>query len=351
MADSVNDAILAASIRHAVASEKYGRGLAGRIVSMLDPLELDIIALIAERLAAGRAAAGTQRLEAILVGVRTINEKVYKRVYEGLRSELADRAVYEAEFQGRMLDRLVVGVDFEAKLPSARFLKALAENHPIQGFVLKSWTDKMSENQIGRITQELHNGLNLQETNDQLIARIRGTRAKGYTDGVLNISRNSAKTLAVTANSTVSNAARAETYKANASVIKMLKWVSVLDTRTTPVCQSLDGKTWKLDEPHPEPPLHPNCRSIIIPITKSFDELGIKLPEPKKGTRASMNGQVPADTTYGDWLQSQPASVQDEVLGIRRAKLFRSGKLKFEDMFRTDGTYRSLKELQAAERN
>ena len=41
--------------------------------------------------------------------------------------------------------------------------------------------------------------------------------------------------------------------------------------------------------------------------------------------RSSMNGQVQADTSYYEWIKTQPAAFQDAVIGKSRAKLFRDG--------------------------
>lgn len=68
-----------------------------------------------------------------------------------------------------------------------------------------------------------------------------------------------------------------------------------------------------------------NCRSRTLPYLKSWKELGIDLKEAPPGTRASMDGQVAASTTFPKWLRRQPIAVQEEVLGVTRAKLFREG--------------------------
>lgn len=51
--------------------------------------------------------------------------------------------------------------------------------------------------------------------------------------------------------------------------VKGIRWSSILDERTTPVCQLLDGLVFKPSDPNLEqllPPRHYNCRSIIVPI-------------------------------------------------------------------------------------
>ena len=83
-------------------------------------------------------------------------------------------------------------------------------------------------------------------------------------------------------------------------------------------------------------------------MTKSFAELGIEgIPEFGIGsTRASMDGQVPKDTTYADWIMRQSAGRQDQVLGTTRAKLLRDGDLKMADLYDNKGIYLSLAQLR-----
>jgi len=68
-----------------------------------------------------------------------------------------------------------------------------------------------------------------------------------------------------------------------------------------------------------------NCRSTKVPVLKSWREFGFDFDELPGGTRASMRGEVPAKLDYDGWLRQQPASLQDEILGPGRAKLFRGG--------------------------
>lgn len=47
-------------------------------------------------------------------------------------------------------------------------------------------------------------------------------------------------------------------------------FTAVLDSVTSEICRGYDGKTFKIDDPNkPTPPLHPNCRSTLVPITKT----------------------------------------------------------------------------------
>lgn len=94
--------------------------------------------------------------------------------------------------------------------------------------------------------------------------------------------------------------------------------------------------------------LHWRCRSGRTPVLKSHKELGIDVPEIviEGKTRASMDGQVAAETTYADWLKKQSAARQDEVLGPTRGRLMREGKLSLDDMYSARGKPLTLDELR-----
>ena len=91
-----------------------------------------------------------------------------------------------------------------------------------------------------------------------------------------------------------------------------------------------------------------NCRSGQVPVLKSYKELGIDLPEIEVNgrTRASMDGQVPKETSYADWLKNQSLARQTDVLGETRARLMRDGKLGMDAMYDSKGRYLTLDELR-----
>lgn len=60
-----------------------------------------------------------------------------------------------------------------------------------------------------------------------------------------------------------------------------------------------------------------------------------------------MDGQVPAETTYADWLKSQSAARQDEVLGPTRGRLLRQGDLPMDRMYDHKGRFLTLDQLRA----
>lgn len=87
-----------------------------------------------------------------------------------------------------------------------------------------------------------------------------------------------------------------------------------------------------------------NCRSLLVPITLSYRELGIDVDEPK-GTRASDLGQIPSDTSFDSFLKRHDAEYVDNLLGPGRAQLWRDGKITLQDLLNQNGRPLSLKQL------
>jgi len=96
-----------------------------------------------------------------------------------------------------------------------------------------------------------------------------------------------------------------------------------------------------------------NCRSALLPVVKAWDELGskalAKFKEAPKGMRASMDGLVPADLTYSDWLRRKEVKdpgFADKVLGKGKAKLWREGKITTQQLVNASGKPFTLAELK-----
>lgn len=111
---------------------------------------------------------------------------------------------------------------------------------------------------------------------------------------------------------------------------------------------TLDGKPLGHAIPYLRGPgkIHFCCRSCEILITKSWEEMQIASGELSSATRASMDGQVPAHTSYAEWLARQPYARQEQVLGVTRAQMLRDGKITVPEMFNDAGEFLTLDELR-----
>lgn len=147
----------------------------------------------------------------------------------------------------------------------------------------------------------------------------------------------------------VANTASQQVYEANPDITNKYRYVATLDTRTSAICRALDGKEFPYGK-GPTPPLHFGCRSTTVPV---IDYEGLGFTPPPEGTRASAGGQVPADTTYGEWLAKQPLTVKAKALGAGKVAYFDKLSEKYgpstaiTKLVRDDGSELTLDQLRA----
>jgi len=239
------------------------------------------------------------------------------------------------------------------KLPTSDYFKSVASDVLIQGAPSADWWRGQKLDLQNKFAQQLRLGMNAGETNQQIISRIIG---RNGVPGVMETARRNAAALVQTSVQTVANDARRATFDANSDVIKGIRQVSTLDGHTTLTCVAYSGAEWNNER---EPingttlkygngtPRHWNCRSVEVPITKTFREMGIDIDEAPESTRASVDGQIAAKTTFDDFLRRKGVAYQNEVLGEGRANLWRDGKITLRDLVTGDGNPLTLDQLRA----
>jgi SPP1 gp7 family putative phage head morphogenesis protein len=220
-------------------------------------------------------------------------------------------------------------------------IREMIREAPIHGRFVKDWLADLAPATAARVNQQIMIGATMGEGIDQIVRRIAGTRANQYTDGILQRSRRDIEATVRTAVAGVSNNVRQLTYEGNTRVIKAVLFVATLDLRTCEICGGFDGNQYEIDE-GPRPPIHPVCRCTTAPVLKSWRELGLDLKEAPAGTRASMDGQVPASVDFPTWLGRRSAAEQDQVLGPARGTLYRAGEVKFRDFVDAEDKTRLL---------
>ncbi len=352
---TVNEAIRDRTRQHQIRLESYKDGEVRRILKLLDKSERDIIAKLKARgiRIAGRpfdpGAASTQRLEALLQAIRESNTAAMRRISEQIQGDLRELAKHETAWAANTItNSFPEAAAIEAVQPNIAQVAAAAIATPFQGKLLKDWVKDLDRASYTRLKEAIQIGVVEGETIPQIVRRIVGTRANRYSDGILTWTRRSATALVRTAVNHINTQATNAVFQANADLIKGVRWDSVLDSRTTPICQARDGKVYPVNS-GPRPPAHINCRSSIVAITKTWRELGVNIDEADAQTRASMNGQVPAELTYGLWLKGQPRSFVEEVLGAKKARLFLDGKLPIERFVNRAGIPLTLAQLARLE--
>lgn len=352
MTVNVNEEIRDRTVRHAIFLERYKASEVRRIRKILngeilpeirDKIEKRLSKIIERGSDLGPET--TARLKELEAELTILADGMASRLKKQVTGDVQELTDNELEWQANTIKQ-AVGFDLDLVVPSPRAVAAIASRASFAGLTLNQWFETLSNATQRGVMTAVNRGMVEGETTEQIIKRIRGTKALAYTDSVFETTRRQAETLARTVVNHVSNQSRMEFFKENDDLIKGLQWTATLDSRTSVVCAGLDGKIFPIDK-GPRPPAHPNCRSTMTPVLKDWEGLGLN--DPGAGKRASINGQVPASTTFGEWLKKQPIDVQDEVLGVSKAKLFRDGGVdisRFTDVNLKPLTLEQLRKLE-----
>jgi SPP1 gp7 family putative phage head morphogenesis protein len=246
-------------------------------------------------------------------------------------------------------------VDFKERGIDKRTARVLAGRAAIGGTPVADWWKRQSAGTQNRFMDSVRTSMRNGETSAQAATRVFGGTINGVkVPGVMQGTRAQAAALVQTSMNHVTNQARIAAFQENTDVIKAIQQVSTLDNRTTDICIAYSGDMWDVKTLEPlgkshafngGPPRHFNCRSTLVPVTKSFEELGIDAKE-VAGARASMDGQVAADITFDKWLGRKSTQFQDDLLGAARAELFRKGKISLSQLVDFTGNPLTITQLE-----
>lgn len=390
MADA-NERLRDFVIKHQIDLLRYSRGVFRQLVPLLEKADAQLAQTLAQRLAASGLAErshdsfSTLRLKQLLKTIRDMRQAAMLNLRTKMREEMLQLAQSEAEFEQQAIQRSVP-VELQLASPAVQTLNAVVTTRPFQGAVMRDWFRRLERAEQGRLQDAIRQGVTQGETIDQMVRRVRGSKAQNFTDGILSTTRQQAEAIVRTSVNAVSNGARDAVWKENSDIISELRWHSTLDGRTTPVCRARDGTVYPVDS-GPRPPAHFGCRSLMVAVidgskavgerpfvidtrtgkrrqldfqkdarAKLRERLG-RTPQPsevraearvlKDDWAATHIGQAPASLTYGEWLKRQSAAFQDEVMGETKGALFRRGGLTVDKFVDETGHAYTLKELRA----
>lgn len=358
---TVNELLADAAIDRAVDLHRYSNYVTIRIIGLLNKTDPELSAALNDALSRLPESQFTvDRLEGLLYSIRALNVAAFNQVTRELTDELQRFVAAEAAHQFELFTS-VIPPQVQASVGIAQVnvsqVYAAAMSRPFQGVLLREALTGLQESRARAIRDQIRIGYINQETTQQIIKRVIGTEARSYTDGEMDRSRRGLEAIVRTAISHTAGTVRDRFFEDNTDLIKALQWVSTIDLKTSEPCRIRDGLLYTPGEHKPikhsipwqagPGRLHYCCRSVSCPITKSWAELGgAGLPDFSPKERASMDGTIPAQVTYPDWLQRQSAARQDEVLGPTRGALLRRGGLKVADMYDQKGRYLTLEELR-----
>lgn len=356
---SVNIYFMDVFIAHTIDLMRVSEDMRLTITGLLLELEKSLMEGLASETVGART---KRRMEALLVQARAQAASTYNSIEASHSSALLSVAGAEVAFFNGVLKK-GLGITFPSISLTEEQLLAISSNVLIEGAPSSEWWKTQKQSFQQRFAREMRMGYLQGESVKQLTERVRGLstsrkvqyRGTGgslkttpyYSGGVSSVAIRQAEALARTSVQTVAEDVRMRIIRQHEDVMKGMMWHATLDDRTTPLCRARDGKLYTIEgKPigHNQPflggpPAHWNCRSTLVPVTKSWEELGFspKIDEiyddfVKGGKRPSMDGVVPASTTYGDWFGRLSESRQKDILGKRRWDVWKEKGLSFTDL-------------------
>lgn len=361
LADQVADRFVSHDVNLMRLEASQRRAMLRALQQLERELEKDI-----RRLARGEETFTLLRSRALLSTVRKTIDTAYGRIETRHRALLKDLGSYESAAAARVVNR-AIGAPLLSVGISETVVASMLDDNVVKGAPLKSFWKQQSESLFNNFAREMRAGIFAGETPQQLIQRVRGTRANNFNDGVMRTTRRGAEVVVRTASQSILNDARMEVYQENAGVLEGVQAQVTFDDRTTDICMARSGFAWdfeghplsgtETDEPFPgPPPWHPNCRSTLIPIVKSLDKLvgdktlkaAVKkeLARLPKGKQESIDGAIAGELTYEQWLETKSDAFQKDVLGPGRYGLWKNDQISLRDLIDQRGNPLTLDELK-----
>jgi SPP1 gp7 family putative phage head morphogenesis protein len=272
---------------------RLARNLRSRVVTT-DPTQLNVVALSDDLFAAVQGSEALARQ----VGTGAFNLTAAK----GTMITLPNGRTVEKAFRGIAVDQ------------AERFSQVVRS-----GLLTGETTPSIAKRLIGRLGRSEERLIfgEVATTTRQL--RAAGVKSIIASGGELTaMADNQIISLVRTSINQVANAAAMSIYEANQDITKKYRYSATLDTKTSSICRALDGQEFEYGK-GPVPPQHFGCRSAVVAV---IDYKGLDFVPPPPGRRASADGPVSVNTSYGQWLKDQPLKTQQDVLGPSKVPYF-----------------------------
>lgn len=236
----------------------------------------------------------------------------------------------------------IVGFLLLKQKPTDSRLNNIVKNATADSVPVETWFKRLTGDAQFRIQQAITAGLELKETNGQIMARLYDFQNPRSTGPVLTKVGNNLQAIYTTAVADIISSVDEAVYAANSSVIKALVSNAILDNRTTELCAAYHMKQWEFETkqpighnlPYRATPRHIRCRSRHTVVLK-------------ENVRNGIDGQAPQDRTFDEFLRSKSREYLNEYLGVGRAQLYLDKKLSMTELLDQQGNPLTLAELKA----
>lgn len=230
------------------------------------------------------------RIEKIQAQIYAKAKEIYPK--EELQNTMCYKGVINDSYYKTMYDtQMGTGYDFNF---------ATIDNNMVNSLLTERWSGKNYSQRIWGNTDILANTLSEMVGGALMSGQSTQLTAKQIRDR-FNVSKYYAERLIRTETNHFNNEADAMAYEELG--LKKYVFVATLDSRTSEICQSMDGKVFDYkdrEEGVNYPPLHPNCRSKTRAYLGEEAEKTLKrrARDPKTGKTEIIN-----NVSYKDWIK------------------------------------------------
>lgn len=311
-----------------IRTQQAASGMSRELLSLLNSRNNRILELLGPGV-------NKKNLSHILSRIRSLDYKTRRKVFDLIEKQLSEVATITYRNEAGNIEFLDIDVNLKKTFNPSRVVNK-SMDVPMRG----------ADRTVRELMKDVFGNSNTAASN--IIARSVSEGMTGYqTRRVLKerfgVDSRHLSTVVATAMNATANGARTQFYADNKDVIPRVMWRSTLDSKTSSQCQSLDGQIWEVDEPHPTPPAHPNCRSFLVPVVDGMtDKEARSMMRPAVVDGEAHRTKAP---NYGEWLQKQSAAFQKQVLGEERYKMLKDNKVSFDKFFTKDGRRLTIDEL------
>ena len=291
----------------------------------------------------------SKRMNALLAEFNATINDTYDSAGSRLKEEMGAFAEHASELTGSAIANQLPSSFHPAAMTADQY-SAILNKTPIrlgkdQALLYDEIFGKLASGMEEKVRGAVRLGMVSGESMADITRRVMGTKANGYSDGIMEGSRDDLAKIVHTTVMHTSNQAAQITMQNNSDVLNGWIYIGTLDSKMCSYCAMSYGQQYKFGEGFP-PPKHVGCRCFQAPWIKTFKELGIDAPEFKPGMKSSATGPVKSDLSYSDWIKGQNSKTQDEILGKTRGQMLRDGKLSPDKFTDASGKLLTLDQLK-----
>ncbi len=369
---SASDEIASAYILRGVNVIRHAEDVRRRTTGLLEAL---IAALYSEIIITEPGPGWAAQRERLIRKINRMVDEYYDEATSRLELALLLLARDESEFYQATMERILGTPSVAGKGLLKREAEEVVSTLLIAGGTLPEYMRGQARNFATAVARQLRMS-SVGEDIQSILSRIFGRRTgrtlrvptlgegeqqvPEFSGGVTDTARRHVNTTTTSATSATSQAAAQKLFEKNPPVERVMLSV-ILDRRTSDICSSRAGAIWQLPsgKADPEsatsegfpgpPPYHLNCRSILLPVLASADNIRNRrrIPEDR---RDQVDGSLPQLESLENWLKSQPARVQRQFLGSSQYNLYKQGKLPTSNLLQRGARPLTLQGLKRSYR-